>query len=156
MNICDRPCARPGRWQVFRTPKSFPLPFPRIIICQMGRIHLHFTRLLWNRVRQQMKMIYKDFLWDSISFLSILVIQLTLSFHFQVRLPLIWHILWSSDSENKSQLAPASWGAEQFLNKIPEVIKSLGKSSKYLHCLQNQWNVSLHPGQMTYEGTQSC
>ena len=75
---------------------------------------------------------------------------------FPSQLPLIWHILWSPDSENKSQLAPASWGAKYFLNKVPEVIKSLGKTSKYLHCLQNQWNVSLHPGQMTYQGTQSC
>lgn len=64
----------------------------------------------------------------------------------------MWFILWFPDSESKSQLAPASCRAKQFLNKIPEVIKSLGKKLQVPTLLSEpmkEWNVSLYPEQMT-------
>ena len=68
----------------------------------------------------------KIFLWGGISFLSMLVILFFLSLHFQVRLPLIWHILWSLDSENKSLLATPPAGPN--LKKSPQVVRAWKKA----------------------------
>lgn len=66
------------------------------------------------------------FFCEEVFHFYLLVILFFLSLHFQVRLPLIWHILWSLDSVKKSLLATPPAGPN--LRKSPQFVRAWKKA----------------------------
>lgn len=133
------PCTVSGRWQVFSKHKSFPQDHH--MSNGKNTLALYKAAMKSNETINE-----NDFLWDSISSLSISIILLILSFHFQVRFPLIWQYNTSFGLQipktSVSWLLPlggaggAAGAGESSSIRSPESLRAWGKSSKYPHCLQ--------------------
>ena len=100
INICDKTCIVPGTCQVLRKHPFIFLPLLQAHRMQNGsHIFVLYKVAMKSSETTDDHDLWTDFLWGKTSFLSIWVTPFILSLHFQVRSPLMWHILWSPDSD---------------------------------------------------------